>query len=82
MLPITDKNIEISCRKFGAKAVSDAAYSRMTGSRVALHAVDLMDAGNMAEANQVSSVAYALMSPDEAAQDYVIAVIDTAKLKC
>jgi hypothetical protein len=81
MLPITDKNIEIACCKFGAKAVSDAAYSRMSGSRVALIAVELEDAKTIAEANQVATVAYALMSPNDKAQDLAIAVVDTAKLK-
>jgi hypothetical protein len=80
MNPLTDDNIAAACKTHGAKTVSDAGYSRMSGNRHALPALGLADAATLGEAHRVTVVAHRLMSTEEQALDLAQASIDLAKV--
>lgn len=77
---MTDQDIIASCRKHGAKTVSDAAYLAMQGRRTSLDALGLSALAGLGALHQATVIAYKMMSDEDQAADLVRATIDGAKL--
>jgi hypothetical protein len=75
------QRIKALCITHGAKAVSDAAYAAMTGQRTALDRLGLGDVRGVGALHEVTTIAFALMSPNERASDLTQATIDAARVK-
>ena len=72
-------DIERAFRKYGAKAVSDAAYAAMEGRRAAITSIGL-GAYAMGALQAITVRAYNLMSDEDRAADLTDAYINGAKL--
>lgn len=77
---MNDRDVELACARFGAKVVSDAAYTAMNGNRDAIERVGLGSASHLRTLLQITEVAFSLMSPSERASDLTEAVILAAKI--
>ena len=75
----TEKEILAACVAHGAKRVYDAAMARFSGDEKKLSAVGLA-AADVAEANAIGNVAFAMMNTSERAADLADASIKGASL--
>ena len=77
---MSDDDIAAACRRYGAKAVGDAAYAAMNGRRDALIALGLGHVEGLPALYRVTLTAHAAMTDEERAADLMQASIDAAKL--